>query len=48
MKKYDNIQNFDELIDFEYGKIGTDTRNKYEENSQKFISKEMLKNKKKL
>ena len=43
MGKYDNIKNFDELIDLEHGKIGTETRNKYEENSQMFIISEMLK-----
>lgn len=43
MSKYDNIKNFDELIDLEHGKIGTETRNKYEENSQMFIISEMLK-----
>ena len=43
MGKYDNIKNFDELIDLDHGKIGTETRNKYEENSQMFIISEMLK-----
>ena len=43
MGKYDNIKNCDELIDLEHGKIGTETRNKYEENSQMFIISEMLK-----
>ena len=43
MSKYDNIKNFDELIDLEHGKIGTETRNQYEENSQMFIISEMLK-----
>ena len=43
MGKYDNIKNFDELIELEHGKIGTETRNKYEENSQMFIISEMLK-----
>lgn len=43
MSKYNNIKNFDELIDLEHGKIGTETRNKYEENSQMFIISEMLK-----
>jgi DNA-binding XRE family transcriptional regulator len=43
MSKYDNIKNFEELIDVEHGKIGTETRNKYEENSQMFIISEMLK-----
>ena len=43
MKKYDNIKTFDELIDSEHGKIGTESRNRYEENSQMFIISEMLK-----
>lgn len=43
MSKYDNITNFDALIDLEHGKIGTESRNAYEENSQMFIIAEMLK-----
>lgn len=43
MGKYDTIKTFDELIDLEHGKIGTETRNNYEENSQMFIISEMLK-----
>ena len=43
MNKYDNIRTFDELIELEHGKIGTESRNKYEENSQMFIISEMLK-----
>ncbi len=43
MKKYKNIQSFDELIEFEHGKIGTESRNKYEESAQMFIVSEMLK-----
>jgi predicted transcriptional regulator len=43
MKKYENIKSFDELIEVEYGKIGTESLNKYEENSQMFIISEMLK-----
>ncbi len=43
MKKYENIKSFDELIEAEHGKIGTETRNHYEENSQMFIISEMLK-----
>jgi ribosome-binding protein aMBF1 (putative translation factor) len=43
MKNYDNIKTFDELIELEHGKIGTESRNKYEENSQMFIISEMLK-----
>jgi DNA-binding XRE family transcriptional regulator len=43
MMKYDNIKSFDELIDLEHGKIGTESRNAYEENAQMFIVSEMLK-----
>lgn len=43
MKKYNNIKNFDQLIEVEYGKIGTESRNTYEENAQMFVVSEMLK-----
>lgn len=43
MENYKNIKTFDQLIEFEHGKIGTETRNKYEEASQMFIVSEMLK-----
>lgn len=43
MTDYNNIKNFDELIDKECGKIGTESRNEYEERSQMFIVSEMLK-----
>ncbi len=43
MDKYKNIRNFEQLIEVEYGKIGTENRNKYEENAQMFIISEMLK-----
>lgn len=43
MKNYKNIQTFDELIELEHGKIGTESRNKYEEGAQMFIVSEMLK-----
>lgn len=43
MKDYKNIKTFDELIELEHGKIGTESRNKYEENAQMFIVSEMLK-----
>ena len=43
MKDYSNIKNFDELIEMEHGKIGTDSRNEYEERAQMFIVSEMLK-----
>ena len=43
MKNYNNISSFDQLIEVENGKIGTESRNTYEENSQMFIISEMLK-----
>ncbi len=43
MEKYKNITNFEELIELEHGKIGTENRNKYEEGAQMFIVSEMLK-----
>jgi predicted transcriptional regulator len=43
MNKYSNITNFDQLIEVEHGKIGTESRNKYEEHTQMFIISEMLK-----
>lgn len=43
MDKYKGITTFDELIEVEHGKIGTDKRNVYEQNAQMFIISEMLK-----
>lgn len=43
MTEYKGIKTFDELLEKEYGKIGTDNRNEYEENAQMFIVSEMLK-----
>lgn len=43
MDKFSNITNFDQLVEVEHGKIGTESRNKYEENTQMFIISEMLK-----
>lgn len=43
MTKYDNIKTFDELVEKEHGKIGSEKRNKYEEGAQMFIISEMLK-----
>ena len=43
MKNYKNIKTFDELLDLEHGKIGTESRNAYEEGAQMFIISEMLK-----
>lgn len=40
---YNNITNFDELIELEHGKLGTETRSEYEERAQMFIVSEMLK-----
>jgi DNA-binding XRE family transcriptional regulator len=43
MKEYKKISTFNQLIELEHGKIGTETRNIYEEKSQMFIISEMLK-----
>lgn len=43
MEKYKNVSNFEELIEVEYGKIGTESRNKYEVGAQMFIISQMLK-----
>ena len=43
MDKYKGIITFDELIEVEHGKIGTNKRNVYEQNAQMFIVSEMLK-----
>jgi DNA-binding XRE family transcriptional regulator len=43
MNDYKGITTFDELIEKEHGKIGTENRNVYEEKSQMFIVSEMLK-----
>lgn len=43
MTDYKGIRTFDELIEKEYGGIGTDFRNDYEEKAQMFIVSEMLK-----
>jgi len=43
MKDYKEIKTFDELIEKEYGKVGTESRNEYEEKAQMFIVSEMLK-----
>lgn len=42
MTDYKGIKTFDELIEREHGKIGTDTRNEYEEKATLFIVSEML------
>lgn len=43
MTDYTGVQTFDELIEREHGKIGTESRNEYEERAQMFIVGEMLK-----
>jgi HTH-type transcriptional regulator / antitoxin HipB len=43
MDKYNGISTFDQLIEVEHGKIGTDERDEYEQNAQMFIVSEMLK-----
>ncbi len=43
MDKYSGIKTFDELIETEHGKLGTESRNEYEERAQMFIVSEMLK-----
>jgi|SRR5690554_457903 len=43
MEKYKDIGTFDDLIELEHGKIGTESRSKYEERAQMFIVSEMLK-----
>jgi DNA-binding XRE family transcriptional regulator len=42
MDKYKNITDFEQLIEVEHGKIGTESRNKYEEGAQMFIISVML------
>jgi len=43
MTEYKGIKTFDELIEKEHGKIGTESRNEYEQGAQMFIVSEMLK-----
>lgn len=43
MEKYKDVRTFDKLIELEHGKIGSESRNKYEEGAQMFIVSEMLK-----
>lgn len=43
MKDYKKVKTFDELIELEHGKIGTESRTKYEEGALLFIISEMLK-----
>lgn len=46
MKKHEairNAKNFDELLDVQYGKIGTKKRDTFEEKAQYFVISEVLK-----
>lgn len=38
-----NAKTFDQLLDVEYGKVGTTKRNEFEEQAQYFVISEMLK-----
>jgi HTH-type transcriptional regulator/antitoxin HipB len=38
-----NAKNFDELLDIQYGKIGTGLRDDFEEKAQYFVRSELLK-----
>ena len=38
-----NAETFDELLDIEYGEVGTRKRNEFEEQAQYFVISEMLK-----
>jgi len=38
-----NAKNFDELLDIEYGKVGTEKRDNFDEKAQYFVISEMLK-----
>ena len=43
MTDYKGIRTFDELLELEHGKMGTESRNEFEEKAQMFIISEMLK-----
>lgn len=43
MKDYSKISNFDDLIELEYGAIGTESRIEFEAQSKLFVDSEMLK-----
>ncbi|MBP9153247.1 MAG: helix-turn-helix transcriptional regulator [Flavobacteriales bacterium] len=43
MDKYTDIKDFNQLIELEHGKVGSNSRNTYEEGAQMFIISEMLK-----
>jgi len=36
-------KNFDEILDIQYGKVGTQLRDEFEENAQYFVFSEILK-----
>lgn len=42
-KDIKNTKNFDELLDLKYGKVGTETRDGFEERAQYFVISEVLK-----
>jgi len=42
-EKIKQAKDFDEILDIQYGKIGTELRDKFEENAQYFIISELLK-----
>jgi HTH-type transcriptional regulator/antitoxin HipB len=42
-KAIKDVKNFDELLDFEYGKKGTKARDEFEKKAQYFIISELLK-----
>jgi hypothetical protein len=41
MTDYSNIKTFDELLEREHGKIGSESRNTFEEKAQMFIISEI-------
>ena len=43
MTDYKGLRTFDELLELEHGKTGTESRNEFEEKAQMFIVSEMLK-----
>ena len=43
IKNYTDIKNFEQLIEFEHEKIGSEARMEYERNTHMFIVSEMLK-----
>jgi len=43
MEKIEDVKNFDELLNFKYGNLGTPSRDEFEEKSKAFIVGEMIK-----